>query len=201
MLSTHPGDLDAGRCGYLVVVTVQPAVGQPERRDIRLTGLERLDLGFAGPLQLTGDSLSTNPPTLFRNPYAWTRLANVLILNGPAPVGFSYCLPAGPAGDGESCGSWNDTRTAVFNVNFINGFFASFPEFAKAPFYIAGESYAGVYVGMITQMQLDAKTPLNLKGIALGDVCMGTDVLCGQASNEWSGPWFGLLFDAGQGCI
>ena len=154
-----------------------------------------------GPLQLTGDSLSTNPPTLFRNPYAWTRLANVLILNGPAPVGFSYCLPAGPAGDGESCGSWNDTRTAVFNVNFINGFFASFPEFAKAPFYIAGESYAGVYVGMITQMLLDAKTPLNLKGIALGDVCMGTDVLCGQASNEWSGPWFGLLFDAGQGCI
>jgi hypothetical protein len=58
-----------------------------------------------------------------------------------------------------------------------------------------------VYVGQLTQMLLDAKTPLNLKGIALGDVCMGTDVLCGAASNAWSGPWFGLLFAAGQGCI
>ena len=147
-----------------------------------------------GPLQITGASLATNPPTLYKNPYAWTRLANVLILNGPAPVGYSFCTPAGPAGDGESCGSWNDTRTAIFNFNFINGFFAAFPEFAAAPFYIAGESYAGVYVGQLTQMLLDAKTPLNLKGIALGDVCMGTDVLCGQASNEWSGPWFGAQF-------
>jgi len=154
-----------------------------------------------GPLQLTGQSLGTSPPTLYYNPYAWTRLANVLILNGPAPVGFSYCTPAGPAGDGTSCGSWNDTRTAIFNVNFVNAFFDLYPEFAVAPFYIAGESYAGVYVGQITEMLLDAGTKLNLKGIALGDACMGTDVLCGAASNAWSGPWFGLLFAAGQGCI
>ena len=154
-----------------------------------------------GPLQLTGDSLATSPPSLFYNPYSWTRLANVLILNGPAPVGFSYCTPTGPAGDGTSCGSWNDTRTAEFNFNFVNNWFAAFPEFAASPFYIAGESYAGVYVGQLTQMLLDANTPLNLKGIALGDVCMGTEVLCGAESNAWSGPWFGLLFAAGQGCI
>ena len=69
-----------------------------------------------GPFTLSDQSMKTSPPTLFRNPYSWSRLANVLILNGPAPVGYSYCLPAGPAGNGRSCGSWNDTRTNEHNV-------------------------------------------------------------------------------------
>ena len=99
-----------------------------------------------GPLQLSADSMSTNPPTLFRNPYSWSKLANIVILNGPAPVGYSYCTPIGPAGDGTSCGSWNDTRTAEFNYNFVLGLFDAFPEFKNAPFFIAGESYAGVCV-------------------------------------------------------
>lgn len=155
-----------------------------------------------GPLQLTGDSLATNPPTLFRNPYSWTKLANVIILNGPAPVGYSYCTPAGPSGDGYACGSWNDTRTAEFNYNFITNFFAEeyFPEFKAAPFFIAGESYAGVYVGQLTSLLLaTTPVPVNLRGIALGDACMGTETLCGPGGAR--GPWLGLLFAAGQGCI
>lgn len=119
-----------------------------------------------GPLMLNAESLRTDPPTLFRNPYAWTRLANVLILNGPAPVGFSYCDPAGPGGNRESCGSWNDTRTNAFNTIFVERFFELFPEcvpqcscntvpsfyrhtlrrFKRSPFFVTGESYAGVCV-------------------------------------------------------
>lgn len=63
-----------------------------------------------GPLLLSSQSVRTSAyndtgvPTLYRNPYAWTKVANVLILNGPAPVGYSYCTPAGPSGDGNSCG-------------------------------------------------------------------------------------------------
>ena len=29
----------------------------------------------------------------------------------------SYCEPSGPAGHGDSCGSWNDTRTAQHNYD------------------------------------------------------------------------------------
>ena len=152
-----------------------------------------------GPFYLSSESLKANPPTLFRNDYSWSKLANVLILNGPAPVGYSYCLPAGPAGPFTSCGSWNDTRTFDFNLRFVDNFFSAFPEYKANPFYIAGESYAGVYTGMLVDGLLNASTQLNLKGLALGDACMGTEVLCG--SGEPQGPWLSLLFSAGQGCI
>jgi len=152
-----------------------------------------------GPFYLSSESLQYSPPKLFRNNYSWTKQANILILNGPAPVGYSYCLPAGPAGNGRSCGSWNDTRTFEFNFNFVNNFFAAFPEYKKNPFSIVGESYAGVYTGMLVSGLLNASTELNLFGLGLIDTCMGTDVLCGGGYK--AGPWLGLLFNAGQGCI
>ena len=81
-----------------------------------------------GPFMLSQASLKTSPPTLYENFYSWSKVANLLILNGPAPVGYSYCLPAGPSGGGlggMACGSWNDTRTAEFNVRFLHNWCAS----------------------------------------------------------------------------
>ena len=43
-----------------------------------------------GVFTLSSESMSTSPPTLFRNPYSWTTIATVVILNGPAPVGYSF---------------------------------------------------------------------------------------------------------------
>ena len=74
-----------------------------------------------GPLWLTGDSLMTDDykktgiPTLVYNDYAWNKAANLLIINSPPPVGYSYCTPAGPSGDADSCGTWNDEKTAYHN--------------------------------------------------------------------------------------
>ena len=122
----------------------------------------------------------------------------MLILNGPAPVGYSYCTPAGPGGDGKSCGSWNDTRTLIFNRRFLDGWVAEFPEYT-GDLYITGESYAGVYTAMLVDSLLSPpKSTLPLRGLALGDACMGTEVLCGPST---AGPWLSLLFSAGQGCI
>ena len=76
--------------------------------------------------------------------------------------------------------------------------FAAFPEFMKAPLYIVGESYAGVYTTMLVQALLDSKAGINLRGLALGDACMGTAVVCGAGPG---GPWMNLLFLAGHGCM
>lgn len=156
-----------------------------------------------GPLLLSDVSMRSNPPKLIRNPYSWTTFANVLILNGPAPVGYSYCEPEGPGGNGTSCGSWNDTRTNVFNTGFVAGWAREFPEFALSPFFIVGESYAGVYTTMLVTSLLNEKPDVvRLTGLGLGDVCMGTDVICGPNPYPGSvGPWLSLLFIAGHGCV
>jgi len=153
-----------------------------------------------GPLQLSTESLAYDPPRLFYNPYAWTKFFNVVILNGPAPVGYSWCSPAGPTGDGYSCGSWNDTRTADFNVKFVNSFFKLYPEYLSNGLYIIGESFAGVYASMIVEGLLAAPPAerLPLRGVGYVDTCMGTEVICGPGPG---GPWLDLLFSFGQGCI
>jgi serine carboxypeptidase-like clade 1 len=151
-----------------------------------------------GPFTLSDQSMLFNPPKLFANPYSWSKLANIVILNGPAPVGYSYCEPAGPGGIGTSCGSWNDTRTAIHNIAFVEGFFAAFPEYAQNDVFVAGESYAGVYTAMIVDGLLEKQSPLKIRGLALVDACMGTEVLCGPSQ---AGPWLDLLFSSGQGCV
>ena len=45
-----------------------------------------------GPYVMNEQSLKTQgPPTLFDNPYAWTKSGSVLMFDWPPPVGFSYC--------------------------------------------------------------------------------------------------------------
>eukprot|EP01112_Ceratiomyxa_fruticulosa_P013156 TRINITY_DN367_c0_g1_i1.p1 TRINITY_DN367_c0_g1~~TRINITY_DN367_c0_g1_i1.p1 ORF type:complete len:471 (-),score=96.91 TRINITY_DN367_c0_g1_i1:93-1505(-) len=72
------------------------------------------------------------------NPYSWNMNANVIYLETPAGVGFSYVEK------GEYVSG--DNSTAKDNYNFLLGFFQLFPQFAKQPFFIAGESFAGHYV-------------------------------------------------------
>ena len=57
----------------------------------------------------------------------------------------------------------------------LNSFFKSYPEFAQNDFFIAGESYAGVYVPTLAyeifnQNNAGAST-INLKGILVGNGC------------------------------
>ncbi len=71
-----------------------------------------------GPLILsdqstkTADYNATGVPSLFYNPHAWTKAANILVLNCGGPVGYTYCdcsgarTDCGPGGNGTRCGNW-----------------------------------------------------------------------------------------------
>jgi carboxypeptidase C (cathepsin A) len=76
----------------------------------------------------------------------------------------------------------------------------AFPEYAKHDLFLTGESYAGVYIPMLAREILNdqsSSTRNYLRGVAVGDACMGTDVLCGDKF----GPWWYEQFMYGHGQI
>jgi carboxypeptidase C (cathepsin A) len=74
-----------------------------------------------------------------KNPYSWNREANMLYIESPAGVGFSYC------GELGGC-NFTDDSSASDNLDAVLGWYAKFPEFKTNDLYISGESYAGIYV-------------------------------------------------------
>ena len=119
-----------------------------------LTELGPLSVETDNATALRGDGL---PPRLVRNPHAFTTVANVLFLESPSNVGFSFC-GSPTAAKAADCGMWTDTSTAALNFAALKAFFAKFPELSSNPFWIWGESYAGVYIPMLADTILNATT-------------------------------------------
>ena len=122
-------------------------------------------------------------PKLFRNPYAWTREVNLLFLESPAGVGFSRCR-SGLLGANTSTSSRrkgrcvsNDTSTAQQNADALEGFLRVHAEYVGRDLYLAGESYAGIYLPMLVA-ELDRRgwqsVGMTLRGVAIGNGCWGT---------------------------
>lgn len=60
-------------------------------------------------------------------------MANVLYIEAPVGVGFSYST--------EGDYNCDDDRTAAENMAAVEQFFSMFPEYKANAFYITGESY------------------------------------------------------------
>ena len=71
------------------------------------------------------------------NKYSWNSYSNILFLDQPVNVGYSY----------SDDGSTVDRSTAAGEdvYAFFQLFFSRFPEYSKAPFHMAAESYGGTY--------------------------------------------------------
>lgn len=115
-----------------------------------------------GPFRVNADTV-----TLSRNKYAWNNVANVLFLESPAGVGFSYS-------NTSSDYTTDDVQTAKDSYTFLINWLERFPEYKSRDFYITGESYAGHYVPQLAQLilqnnKITNQTVINLKGIAIGN--------------------------------
>ncbi|URE04472.1 Serine Carboxypeptidase [Musa troglodytarum] len=75
--------------------------------------------------------------SLYLNKFSWNREANLLFLESPAGVGFSY---ANVSSDLQRVG---DERTAQDALAFLIRWMSRFPQYKHREFYISGESYAG----------------------------------------------------------
>ncbi|WCJ36339.1 serine carboxypeptidase-like 45 [Euphorbia peplus] len=132
-----------------------------------------------------------NGKVLVRNEYSWNREANMLYLETPVGVGFSY------ATDTSSYVAVNDEATARDNIVFLQRWFKKFPQYRDRDFFITGESYAGHYIPQLARLMVEINKKENLfhlKGIAMGNPVLefATD-LNSRAEYLWS---HGLISDS-----
>ncbi|XP_062115555.1 serine carboxypeptidase-like 40 [Humulus lupulus] len=122
-----------------------------------------------GPFRVHSDGKS-----LYTNRYSWNYAANVVFLESPAGVGFSY---SNTTSDYDKSG---DSNTAADNYLFLVNWLERFPEYKGRDFYISGESYAGHYVPQLAHTILyhnrrANKTIINLKGILIGNAVINDE--------------------------
>ena len=104
------------------------------------------------------------------NEYSWHLAANMLYMESPGNVGFSYI-----DSEMEYEKQINDDITADDNFNALLDFFKKFPSYKGRDFYISGESYAGIYVPMLAykvvmyNKGVTGSQKINLKGILVGN--------------------------------
>ena len=108
---------------------------------------------------------------LARNNATWNQFANILYLEQPAGVGFSFCNLSLHQKGVDNC-DHSDGSVAADNFALLLKFFDSgaFSEFRSNELYLCGVSYAGVYVTTLAGMIVgDPERRLNLTGITLGN--------------------------------
>jgi len=122
-----------------------------------------------------GGFLSENGPftvnpdgaTLRLNPMAWNRIANVIYLESPAGVGFSFSKTNSDYNTG-------DVQTAQDSLVFLQQWLTQYPQYLNNPFWVTGESYGGHYVPDLAQTiwmaNLAGQTPkINIQGFQVGN--------------------------------
>ncbi|KAF1766285.1 hypothetical protein GCK72_006241 [Caenorhabditis remanei] len=110
-----------------------------------------------GPFHVKDNGLS-----IYYNEYAWNKFSNVLFLESPAGVGFSYSTNFNL--------TVSDDQVSLQNYMALLNFLVKFPEYKGRDFWITGESYAGVYIPTLAVHILNDKANFpNFKGVAIGN--------------------------------
>ena len=88
--------------------------------------------------------------TLARNAYSWNRVANMLYVEQPVTVGFSYTTE-----DLDNKAAFGDDQAALDNYRVIQTFLARFSHLRLHDLYLSGESYGGHYLPSLARLILN----------------------------------------------
>jgi len=126
-------------------------------------------LGFMqenGPFKIESGGSKFHP-----DEFSWNKETNLLYIEQPAGVGFSYC------GNKKDC-AFDDDKSGQDNLTAVLEWYKKFPEFVDNDLFISGESYGGVYVPYLAyyinqhneaNAADDTVFKPNLKGFAVGN--------------------------------
>uniref|UniRef100_A0A7S3KQX2 Carboxypeptidase n=1 Tax=Euplotes crassus TaxID=5936 RepID=A0A7S3KQX2_EUPCR len=107
-------------------------------------------------------SMPDGDPNFYENPNSWNKEANMLYIESPAGVGYSYFW------DRET-DSFDDLTSSEDNYAALEAFYEKFPEYLDHDLFISGESYAGIYVPYLAWQVIQNGLKYNLKGIIVGN--------------------------------
>ncbi|GLJ25039.1 hypothetical protein SUGI_0479230 [Cryptomeria japonica] len=145
-----------------------------------------------GPFYPRGDGRG-----LIKNPKSWNKVSNLLFVESPAGVGWSYSNSSSD----YTCG---DASTAVDMQIFLLKWFDKFPEYRSRDFFLTGESYAGHYIPQLADRLLEYNKmargfQFHIKGIAIGNPLLKLDV---DAAASWEYLWsHGLISEETNSAI
>ncbi|EJU01527.1 alpha/beta-hydrolase [Dacryopinax primogenitus] len=128
-----------------------------------------MELGPCRVLPVSSTTPTSNSGTA-PHPYSWNTQANLLFLDQPAGVGFSYLDPEA----GGVRGTSEEAAKDVFA--FLHAFLEGFGMQGR-DFHISGESYAGRYIPVYASYIIDSNRraafqglqPINLKSVLIGN--------------------------------
>ncbi|KAH6919173.1 carboxypeptidase C [Coprinopsis sp. MPI-PUGE-AT-0042] len=133
--------------------TQQLRVTEPDLCDSSVkqySGIPRCLLFELGPC-----SIADGGRNITNNPHSWNTHANIIFLDQPVNVGFSYA-------DGVT--SVNSSPIAGKDVYaFLELFLNRFPEYSTQPFHLAAESYGGTYAPNFANIIYKSNKELSLK--------------------------------------
>ncbi|XP_073120573.1 serine carboxypeptidase-like 26 [Henckelia pumila] len=126
-------------------------------------------IGYGAAVELGPLRAGNNGAALEFNHYSWNKESNLLFLESPVGVGFSYTNTS------SDYTRINDGFVAQDAYSFLVNWLKRFPQFKDHEFFISGESYAGHYVPQLAELVYDRnknknKYPyINLKGFIVGN--------------------------------
>ncbi|XP_042492136.1 serine carboxypeptidase-like 34 isoform X2 [Macadamia integrifolia] len=106
-------------------------------------------IGYGEAEELGPFLIQKGVPELRFNNYSWNKAANLLFVESPVGVGFSYTNTS------NDINELGDTITAKDSYTFLVNWFERFPQYKSHDFYISGESYAGHYVPELAEVIFD----------------------------------------------
>ena len=116
-----------------------------------------------GPFRPDADGI------LHENAYAWNKVANMVFIEQPVGVGFSYS-------ENEDDYKIDDDQAAKDNLATILGFLDKFPNLKYVSLYITSESYGGHYMPTLAveiikynDALTDSENRINFQGFAVGN--------------------------------
>ncbi|KAF7090427.1 hypothetical protein CFC21_093179 [Triticum aestivum] len=158
-----------GRALFYWLVEAAPAAGPIAPLVLWLNGGPGCSsVGYGASEEVGPFRIRPDGKTLYHNKNSWNKAANLLFLESPAGVGFSY---SNTSMDLYTAG---DAKTALDAYAFLVNWLERFPQYKYREFYIAGESYAGHYVPQLAKLIYEKNNgtqnpTINLKGFLVGN--------------------------------